>query len=587
MTEPAGRTSPGLRVWWKGVTFGARNPVRRIAALGTLGVVSGFAETAVVLLLVAMVSPGQDLSVLIPSSGTWTLGALALSAVVVLAAMHLASAWIAANASAEAQSTIQMRLVDAFLGAPWALQRTTPPGELQELVSNKAVQAVTGTGEAARAVATAGNLVVVVVAAMLVDVRATAGLLAVVVFAVLVGRPMQLRRRRLALRAAVAATTLAHRVAETVTLASDVRIFGVRDRARAAFASVVDTSTRLARDIQLAAAVGPVLTRDATLGVLVIAVAIIVVAADVSLTVLGATVVLVLRALSHAQALSTTLHRLADRWANLKPITDRLEQWETTVARGRRRCQRIGTVEVRAVSFAHADGAPDALREASLVVGDGEQLGIIGPTGAGKSTLAAILLGLLRPRDGRVLVDGVALDEIDAADWHSRIAWVAQDPALFTGTVRENIRFLREEIADESIAGAAQAAALDRDIAGWSDGLDHHVGPAGAALSGGQRQRIALARALAGEPDLVVLDEPTSALDVHTEAAVRATLAALRGSASVVVIAHRLSTINLCDRVAVLRDGQLVAIGPPDELAQEDAYYREALALSAPGMTRA
>jgi ABC-type multidrug transport system fused ATPase/permease subunit len=147
--------------------------------------------------------------------------------------------------------------------------------------------------------------------------------------------------------------------------------------------------------------------------------------------------------------------------------------------------------------------------------------------------------------------------------------------------VRENIRFLRPDVDDAEVARAAQAAVLGTDLAGWREGLDHDVGPAGTALSGGQRQRVALARALAGSPDLVVLDEPTSALDAHTEAAVRDTLAALREHATVVVIAHRLSTVNACDRVAVMRGGRIVALGPPRELAQSDPYVREALVLSA------
>ena len=577
---------PALRAWWEGVTFGARRPRRRIAALGALGAISGLGETAVVLLLVAMVSSDGGVTSFVPVAGTWSLAALALAAVAVLAAAHLGSAWIAANAAGEALRSVQLLLVDAFLGASWAAQRNAPPGQLQDLVCGKARLAVSGTAEAARAVSTAACLLIVVVAAIAVDARATAALLAVVGFAVVIGRPLQLRMRRLATRASQAASELATRVAETSTMAGDLRIFGVRERAREQLATVVRSNGRLLRELQLATATGPALTRDATLGVLVLAMAIVVVAADVSLTVLSATVVLVMRALTHTQSLTATLHRLADRWANLEPITARLEDWRPQFESGRRRCGRIGDIELRGVSFAHARDAPDAVRDASLVVAAGEQLGVIGPTGAGKSTLAALLLGLLRPRDGLVLVDGVPLEEIDPRDWHARTAWVGQSPTLLSGTVRENIRFLRPQISDAAIERAARQAVLGADLDGWPDGLDHDVGPAGVALSGGQRQRVALARALAGTPDLVVLDEPTSALDVHTEVAVRETLGALRGSASVVVIAHRLSTINLCDRVAVLRDGQVVALGLPGELAHDDPYYREALALSAPGAAR-
>ena len=179
-----------------------------------------------------------------------------------------------------------------------------------------------------------------------------------------------------------------------------------------------------------------------------------------------------------------------------------------------------------------------------------------------------------------MLVDDVPLAEIDPADWYRHTAWIGQEPRLLTGTVRENIRFFRPWVTDAAVERAAREAALEPDLAGWAEGLDRDAGPAGAALSGGQRQRIALARALAGDPALVVLDEPTSALDAHAEAAVRATLAALRGRATAVVIAHRLSTIRACDRVVVMRDGRVTAVGPPDEVSTSDRYLAEALTLA-------
>jgi ABC-type multidrug transport system fused ATPase/permease subunit len=571
-----------MRAWWAGVTFGTRRPGRRVAGLGILGAVSGVGEAVVVLLLIALVArDASGLPALVPDAGTWSLAVLALAAVGVLGASHLGAAWVAARAAADAQRSLQLMLLDAFLHASWQTQRASPPGELQELVTGKARLAVHGTADAAKAVATTATLLILVAVAVVVDIRATAGLIAVIAFAVLVARPFQARTRRIAVRTAAASSELAGRVAETARLAADLRIFGVGGRAREGLAGSVDATARLAREIHLSVNATPALTRDATLAVLVVAMAIVVTSADVSLTVLGATVVLLLRALSHAQVLSSTLHRLADRWANLAPIMERLEAWRPAAEPGRRRCPQIGAVQLRDVSVAYAPGAPDALAAASLVVAAGEQLGVVGPTGAGKSTLAATLLGLITPREGSVLVDGVPLAELDPADWHARVAWVSQDPLLLTGTVRENIRFLRPHVDDAAVERAAQAAVLGADVAGWADGLDHAVGPAGSALSGGQRQRVALARALAGDPQLVVLDEPTSALDVHTEVAVRETLAALRGRAIVVVIAHRLSTVNLCDRVAVMRAGRVVALGDPRELAERDPYFREALALSA------
>lgn len=550
-------------------------------ALSALGSIGGAGEAVVVLLLVAMVSgEGARLGALVPSASTWTLAALTVGAIAVLAGAHLGAAWVAARAAADAQRSVQGLLVDTFLHAPWAAQRRSAPGELQELVMGKARLAAHGTADAARAVSTSANLVIVVAAAVVVDVRVTAVLTLVVAFAVLVAQPFHARRKRVAVRMAENSSALAGETAQAVAMAGDLRVFGVLALARERLARGIDAGARLGQELQLSAGAVPSLTRDITLAVLTVGLAVVVVETSVTLAVLGATIVLVLRALAHAQALASTVQRLAERAANLTPITERLEAWRPSAAAGRRPCPRVGEIELSRVSVAHRVGGVDALEEVSLVVSPGEQLGVVGPTGAGKSTLAAVLLGLLRPRQGLVLVDGVPLDEIDPTEWHARTAWVAQDPPLLTGTVGENIRLLRPQLRDEAIAAAAAAAALGADLALWSDGLDHHVGAAGQALSGGQRQRLALARALAGDPELVVLDEPTSALDARTEAAVRDTLATLRGRATVVVIAHRLSTLAACDRVAVVREGRLVALGPPEQLATSDPYFREALALS-------
>jgi ABC-type multidrug transport system fused ATPase/permease subunit len=577
-------TRAGLRERWELATFGARHPRRRVAALAVLGTVTGAGEALIVLLLVAIASGGDShrLPSIVPEGDTWVLAGVALGVLGLVALAHFASSWTAARAGADAQRSIQGMLVDSYLAAPYAVQRRSRAGELQNLIGSTRTVAM-GTSDAARTVATAANLAIVVGAAVAVDVRATIALLAAVVLAIAIARAFRERTRRRSRANVDAIVALAAEVTETTDVAADLRVFGVTGRARERLGERLERSTRLAEEMQLAMGATPALTRDATIAVTVLGVAVLVTTVDIPLAVLGATVVLVMRALAHAQGLTSSFHRLAERAANVEHLRERLEEWRPKVPAGTRPCPRIGSVELRAVTFAHRPEEAAALRDVSLRLEPGEQLGVVGPTGAGKSTLAAIALGLLTPDSGEVLVDGVPLGLLDPADWHRLTAWVAQDPRLISGSVRDNIRFLRPHVGDAAVERAAHDAALAPDLASWDDGLDRDAGPAGAALSGGQRQRIALARALAGEPDLVVLDEPTSALDAHAEAAVRATLASLRGRATVIVIAHRLSTIRACDRLAVLREGRLVELGRPDEIAAAGSYLAEALALAAEG----
>ncbi len=553
-------------------------------ALGLLGAVSGLAEAALVVLLVVMASGsgGEQLPVAgdLPSE-TWALAAIALGVLVALALAHLGSALIAAGAAADAQRIVQAMLIDAYLSAPWVRQAAVRSGELQDVVMDKAVMLAHGTQEAATALAVLLSVAVLIVGAIAVSPWAALVLLATIAVAILIGRPFRAHRRRIAEGIVGSSTDLAVEVAETREAARDLRVFGVLEAARARLLDAVTTYARDLKTLQFTGTAVPALTRDTTLALLVVALAVVVGVGDVSLPVLGAVVLLMLRALTHAQSLSNLGYFLQEREANLALIRRRTEEWKRVEARGSRPCRSIERIDLAEVSYGYPGGEHPALEGVSLELTRGERVGIVGRTGAGKSTLAAVLLGLIAPDSGQLRVDGVPLSEIDPDDWNRRTAWIGQEPHLLTGTVGENIRFMRSGLDDDAIERAALAAALGPELEQWSDGLGHHVGPSGIAISGGQRQRVALARALAAGPDLLVLDEPTSALDVLAESAFRETLRRLE-EAIVIVIAHRLSTIEVCDRVAVIDGGRAIAVVPPSELATIKPYFGEGLELSAP-----
>jgi ABC-type multidrug transport system fused ATPase/permease subunit len=224
------------------------------------------------------------------------------------------------------------------------------------------------------------------------------------------------------------------------------------------------------------------------------------------------------------------------------------------------------TIEFADVTYRYPGAANPSLSDVSLRIARGTSVAIIGPTGAGKTTLVDLLLGLLEPTGGRIAIDGVPLLEI-IGSWQRSIGYVPQDIYLTDDTIRGNIALgiPTTDIDTAAVERAVKAAQLDVFVASLALGLDTIVGERGVRLSGGQRQRIGIARALYHNPSVLIFDEATSSLDSETEELVIEAVDALRGSRTIIVIAHRLSTIRNCDQAFVLRDGALFASGPVED----------------------
>ncbi|MGH7786465.1 MAG: ABC transporter ATP-binding protein [Candidatus Binatia bacterium] len=211
------------------------------------------------------------------------------------------------------------------------------------------------------------------------------------------------------------------------------------------------------------------------------------------------------------------------------------------------------------VTYTYPGAMAPALRDASLCIARGEALGIVGPTGAGKSTLVDLIVGLLQPSSGEVTVDAVPLRGRERA-WCRQVGYVPQTVFLIDDSMRRNVALgiVDAEIDDRRVRDALRAAQLDRLVAGLPHGLDARLGEHGTRLSGGERQRIGIARALYHGPELLVFDEATSALDLATEAELIRAVAALHGERTILVVAHRTSAVAHCDRLVFVRDGQVV-----------------------------
>ena len=233
-----------------------------------------------------------------------------------------------------------------------------------------------------------------------------------------------------------------------------------------------------------------------------------------------------------------------------------------------------GRISFKNLKF-HYPSRPDqaALEDFSLDIEPGETVAIVGPSGAGKSTSFQMLLRFYDPESGSVEIDGIDISQLSPSDLRKQIGLVPQDTVLFGDSARENIRYGNPEADDFAVEQAAVAAAADEFINALPDGFDTFLGERGTRLSGGQRQRVAIARAILKDPPILLLDEATSSLDAESERLVQMALEGLMKDRTTLVIAHRLATVKKVDRIVVMDEGRIAAVGNHDELMQSSELY--------------
>jgi len=579
---PLKAPKPGAK---RALSFVVRGHGRTVAKIATTAFVGGSAEALFLITATRAafaITNGHDRIGVVSGWYLSVPSTLLLAVALIFARIALAgyASWQSAQLSAQVVADIRHGLGRAFLDASWEIQQAQRSGSLQELLTTFSGQATVLVNSLTSGVVSGANLLALLVTAVAVQ---PLGALVLVVSVTALGsllRPLRSAVRRRARAANSAGMDFAVSVNEISELGLELHVFHVQDRAQGRVGEAIESARRSAASLGFASGLsGPVYTGLAYLAI-VGALGVVAASNTTNLTSLGAAMLVMLRSLSYGQAVQGAYIGGTGAIPAIEELEFRLNAFEAgRRLDGGRPVGRIGTIAMDGVSFAYKQGEP-VLRDISFSITPHEVIGVVGPSGAGKSTLVQLLLGLRDPDQGRVLADGREISTFDRAAWARKVTFVPQAAHLIAGTIAENIRFLRDDVSQEDVERAARLAHLHDDVCGFPEGYDRQVGKHGGQLSGGQQQRLCIARALVENPDLLILDEPTSALDVRSEHLIRTTLLELKERMTVIVIAHRLSTLTICDRIMVIKDGELKAFDSPHSLERSSEFYREALTLS-------
>jgi ABC-type multidrug transport system fused ATPase/permease subunit len=561
----------------------SERPGRSLASISGLSFLGGMSEAVVLVLIstVAISTTGTSETVVLGPVELSQRGALlsGFALLVLNALVSVALGWVVATTTTQASLSARQSLLEAFHDASYQRKSQDRAATLQEALTTYVDRFSNSLMILTTLITGALNVASFGIAAIVVSPSAALALVIIGLLLVVVLRPANRRMRGANQALSRQRRAYAEGATESVLLARELSVFGASGIAGQRLRDLDKTVAREFWRSKFLTRVTPKVYQTLVFALAVSGLFIVLGQDEPDLAAIGAVVILVIRSLSYGQQVLIAYQALAES----RPFVDRfvgmLESYtHESRAVGHTAVGAMEQIRFRGAGFAYGDGAV-ALAGLDGTIAAGETIGVVGPSGAGKSTLVNLLLRLYEPTTGDILVNGVPLKEVLDGEWHQRTAIVPQEPRLIHGTIADNIRFFRD-LDDADVQQAAVEAHIDGFIRTLPGGYESPVGELGMGLSGGQRQRICIARALAGQPDLLVLDEPTSALDGESEAAIQRTLEELKGRVTMVIAAHRLSTLSICDRLWVLEDGRLVASGTAPELAETSPYYREAMRLA-------
>ena len=557
-----------------------------MSGLGLASFIGSLAESAVLVLMTltadSLIRGTDEVATLGVTVSRMTAVVLALAAVAARVTLTLLTSRTSARFCSQVMVNAQRALITAYLGSSHATRVSRPPGDLQAVLLTHG----RNTGELASSFTLVAGGVCGILAfggtSLALNPLAMTAISLVGGALILALRPLRKQGRQAAHEFADVTRRVGSAATQIETLHLEIGVFDVGRRVLDLLGGSVSLGGARFRRLRFLSAAVPQLFQAALRGAAVAGLLVVVsIAGDASpdggdLATIGAIVLLLIRSMSAAQQLVIAHQRVLEMGTYAQGLTDLIQLFESTPREfGEEVPAHLSPIRLKDVDFTY-DGATNVLRQLDLEFTAGELVGIVGPSGAGKSTLVELLLRLRPPTAGAITLGGVPIDDIAPAEFARRVAFVPQVPTLIEGTIADNVRFFRD-LPDERVRAALDSAHLSAEVDALPDGMQTKVGPDERMLSGGQRQRLTIARALAGDPEILILDEPTSSLDAISENAIRRALDELPSHCLALIVAHRYSTLRSCSRIVVLAHGHLEVDATPEQVAERSSFFKAML----------
>ena len=495
---------------------------------------------------------------------------------IVKAIVSFIAQYVSATITADYEREIRVTLFQKLMGSGWPYLLTQKTGYPEMVLTNDVNAASTALTYLSSAILLVTALLIYVIIALNISVMITilALLMGVVIFVSF--RPFLYRSQQAANTQAQLYKVIAHHVNESVAGAKSIKSFGVEVPVVAKAADIFKILRGERINLSRSNATTNSLIQPISLLFVLAVFSYFYLKGNFNVASFAVILYLIQKIFSYIQTIQSKLHSVSELIPNVRNTLEFLAAAEKNQER------RTGTsvfsfhqrLTFQNVTFGYQEDRGRVLDGISFEIPKGAMLGLIGASGAGKTTIVDLLLRHFTPTGGEILIDDKDIGTIDLTAWRHKIGYISQDIFLLNDTIENNIKFYHPSISESDMVAAAQMAQIHDFITEQPDGYQTMVGERGIMLSGGQRQRVILARALVRQPEILILDEATSSLDNESEIKVQQAIENLRGKITVLVIAHRLTTVMNCDQLLIIKDGQIQERGAPQALLKDrDSYF--------------